>query len=391
MITHESESSVSASRHSLPKIIIGTSCLGNLYKNIGYKAKKDIIEEVISQNNLRSTNGHDHKKLIFDCAGKYGCGLALETLGMILKDLGVPTSDVNISNKLGWRRTGLNNGDPCSCANMEPGVWMDLEFDGKARLLLILAQLMIFRFLTYFLTRSITAIMDISYDGILKCFEEGNALLGDYSSSIVSVHDPDDFVDGAADNSILRQGRIENVIGAYKRLTELKSQRRVESIGIGVKNPEIIEQLLLRGIHLDWTMVAGVLTPYVHTVFVQALLRTLNCKGIQVINAAVFNAGFLVGENYYNYILQDRHNNQALFDWRDNFHNVCRTFNKHPAHVCVQFSFLFSEISSVALNACSPEHVTQNYQFVFEGIPIDHEIWKVLAQEQLIKIEIPLS
>ena len=30
-----------------PKVIFGTSCLGNLYKDIGYEAKKEIIQEII--------------------------------------------------------------------------------------------------------------------------------------------------------------------------------------------------------------------------------------------------------------------------------------------------------------------------------------------------------
>lgn len=57
--------------------------------------------------------------------------LALETIGSILKELEVPPSKVRISNKLGWRRIPLNNGNPSSCVRMEPGVWMHLDFDGK--------------------------------------------------------------------------------------------------------------------------------------------------------------------------------------------------------------------------------------------------------------------
>lgn len=117
------------SRHTsthLPKIVLGTSCLGNLYRDIGYDAKRDIIVEVILQNKLHNINN-----LIFDSAGKYGCGLALETLGSILKELHVQPSEVRISNKLGWRRVPFDKHIPNSCSHLEPGVWVGMEYDGE--------------------------------------------------------------------------------------------------------------------------------------------------------------------------------------------------------------------------------------------------------------------
>jgi len=227
--------------------------------------------------------------------------------------------------------------------------------------------------------------MDISYDGILRCFEEGNDLLGEYSVTMVSVHDPDDFVE-EAESEEERRNRMSSVMEAYNCLNDLKSQGRVESIGIGVKNPVIIEQLLIQGVHFDWTMMAGVLTPYSHSIFVRTLLKTMNVRSIQVINAAVFNSGFLVGEAFFNYVLQDQLRNPELFEWRINFFEVCEQHHLQPDHVCVQFSFLFSEVTSVALNACSLQHVGANYRNVYESIPRDHGVWKDLALRQLIDI-----
>lgn len=39
---------------------------------------------------------------------------------------------------------------------------------------------------------------DISYEGILRCYEQGNELLGDYNTSLASVHDPDEYLDAAS-------------------------------------------------------------------------------------------------------------------------------------------------------------------------------------------------
>ena len=37
------------------------------------------------------------------------------------------------------------------------------------------------------------AVQDISYQGILDCYEQGNTLLGKYQARLVSVHDPDEY------------------------------------------------------------------------------------------------------------------------------------------------------------------------------------------------------
>lgn len=227
--------------------------------------------------------------------------------------------------------------------------------------------------------------MDISYDGILACFEEGNELLGNYSASLVSVHDPDDYLNDAKSNSEQEQ-RKKDILAAYQCLNDLKSQKQVESIGIGVKNPEIIEYLLANGVHLDWTMIAGVLTPYVHSIYTRTLIETLHSNSIQIINSAVFNSGFLVGEDYYNYVLQDPQQNFSLYEWRHNFFRICKKHQFFPAHVCVQFSFLFAEVQSVALNACRREHVAMNFKNIYENIPVNHDIWKDLSDEKLIDI-----
>lgn len=225
--------------------------------------------------------------------------------------------------------------------------------------------------------------MDISYDGILRCFQQGNQLLGEYSATMVSVHDPDDYLDESQDIGD-RERRANDVVAAYECLNDLKSQNKVESIGIGVKNTAIIELLLDRGVVLDWTMIAGVLTPFVHTLFTRTLLGKLHRRGIEIINAAVFNSGFLVGENHFNYVHQDPHENPSLFAWRRDFFHFCDKHNVTPAHACVQFSFLFSGVSSVALNACSPDHVALNFKYVRDSLPSESNIWKELAEAKLI-------
>ena len=125
---------------AIPKVIFGTSLIGNLFKVLDDDSKLNLIRETIAQS--KGT-------VVFDSAGKYGAGLALESLGSCLRSLGVVPGSVIISNKLGWYRVPLTTPEP----TFEPGVWKDLKFD---------------------------AIQKISYEGILECFEQGNELLNGY-------------------------------------------------------------------------------------------------------------------------------------------------------------------------------------------------------------------
>jgi D-threo-aldose 1-dehydrogenase len=139
----------------IPPVIFGTSALGNLFTELPYRTKYQIVTECI--NNLEGP-------VLFDSAGKYGAGLALEVLGENLEALEVSPKNVIISNKLGWFRKPLTTPEP----TFEPGAWIGLKNDAEQR---------------------------ISYDGIMQCWEQGNKLLGGkYQPEMVSVHDPDEFL-----------------------------------------------------------------------------------------------------------------------------------------------------------------------------------------------------
>ena len=87
----------------LPSVIFGTTGLGNLYAAYPFETKLAIVSEFLK---------HSPKPVMFDSAGKYGAGLALESLSQCLKTLGVKPQDVIISNKLGWVQTELRTPEP---------------------------------------------------------------------------------------------------------------------------------------------------------------------------------------------------------------------------------------------------------------------------------------
>jgi len=195
----------------IPPIIFGTSALGNLYTALSDETKLEIVQQAFE---------HVPAPVVFDSAGKYGAGLALEKLGECLEKLNIAPENVIISNKLGWKRTPLLTPEP----TFEQGVWMDLKND---------------------------AVQDISYEGILNCYEQGNELLGGkYFPQLASVHDPDEYLN-AATSSKDRDSRFANIVEAYKALADLKKSGKVKAIGVGAKNWKIIEEVS-KEVELDY-------------------------------------------------------------------------------------------------------------------------------------------
>jgi D-threo-aldose 1-dehydrogenase len=339
--------SAAAMDSSLPRVLFGTSSLGNLFSEPTHAEKKAVVEQILAA----------MPTPVFDSAGKYGAGLALEELGKCLEELGVAPDKVLISNKLGWKRVPLTTPEP----TFEPGAWVNLQND---------------------------AVQDISYDGILACYEQGNALLGKYSAQIISVHDPDEYLNAAKDAAELAK-RQADVLGAYKALSELKAAGKVRSIGVGAKDIRVIDFIVDNGVQLDWAMFACSITPYTHSEFARGLLRKLGDRGVRVINSAVFNAGFLIGGDHFDYRKVTRESDPDLYAWRDKFNAICVEFGVSAAEVCVQFSFLFPQVSSVALNTTRPSRVRSNVELANARIPA--ALWSRLQTVGLISVGPPVT
>ncbi|NEU70247.1 aldo/keto reductase [Spirosoma agri] len=331
-----------ASAFDLPPVIFGTSGLGNLYEATPCETKRAIVKASID---------HSPAKAVFDSAGKYGAGLALESLGQCLSDLNVAPEDVLISNKLGWYQVPLTTPEP----TFEPGVWKGLTHD---------------------------AIQKISYEGILECFHQGNQLLGSYRSQLASVHDPDEYL-ARATSPDEAEALYRDILDAYRALAELKNAGQIAGVGVGSKQWRVIERLA-SDVELDWVMIANSLTIHDHPAALIDFIQTLNRRGVRVINSAVFNGGFLIGSDYYNYQLVDKQTTEgkSLYAWRDKFWSVCQRFDVQPAEACFNFGFTVPGVSSVALSTTKPAKVKPNIEMATKKIP--PAFWTALVDEGLI-------
>jgi D-threo-aldose 1-dehydrogenase len=333
---------------SLPPIIFGTSALGNLYSALSKETKSDIVKECLS---------HVPKPVVFDTAGKYGAGLALETLGEILENLQVSPKDVIISNKLGWMRTPLSTPEP----TFEKGVWMDIKND---------------------------ALQNISYKGIMECWEQGNELLGGkFKPQLVSVHDPDEYLNNTKSEAEFNIC-FSHIVEAYKALSVLKSKGKVKAIGIGAKNWKTI-RLITKEIDLDWVMFANSMTIYRHPKDLLDFMEQLHVKGVAIINSAVFHSGFLTGGNFFDYVAvkPDSIENREKFKWREEFFSICKKYDVVPANACVQFAMTPPGVISISLNTSNPGRVKNNVESVECKIPAG--FWTEMVNKKLIDTDYP--
>jgi D-threo-aldose 1-dehydrogenase len=329
----------------IPEIIFGTSALGNLYQAISFETKLEIVRECF----------RNVKYPVFDSAGKYGAGLALESLGKCLDKLDINPEDVIISNKLGWLRTECKNTE----ATFEKGVWFDLKYD---------------------------AIQKISYNGIISCYEQGNELLGGrYFPKLLSVHDPDEYINQGND-ACGREKLFCDILDAYRALDDLKKQGKTYAIGIGAKDWKIIQKVA-EHVELDWVMFANSLTIMNHPPELLSFINKLYKKDITVINSAVFQSGFLTGSDYYDYKRITPETDPLKFQWREAFFAVCKKFNIKPAVACVNFGMTHPGIRAISLNTSNPHRIKENVESVLAEIP--KEFYLEMIEKGLVSADYP--
>lgn len=330
----------------LPPLVFGATSLGNLFRASSDEEKAAIV---------RAWTTSQLSPVVIDSAGKYGAGMSLEVIGRELDALDVDPSSVVISNKLGWRRKPLHGDKP----SFEPDAWFDLEYDAE---------------------------QDISRDGIIRCWEEGEELLGRYTAQLVSVHDPDDFLAAAKDEGE-RKERYRQIVEAYGALAELKASGAVAAVGIGAKNWKTVE-LLLEDCDFDWVMLANSWTILKHPPELDAFLHDLLGRSIPVINSALFHGGFLLGGELFDYRLVDpsKAEDQELLGFRQALNELCDEFETSVFRLGIEFGMAHPAVHSVALSSSRGGRVSGHVDVVEQvaSSPLPEALWQALQDRSLL-------
>ncbi len=330
----------------VPPIIYGTSYLGNLYRALPYEKKLALMWKWFECT---------EKPVVIDSAGKYGAGLALEVIGRGLEELGIAPEDILISNKLGWMRVPLKTPEP----TFEPGAWAELKND---------------------------AVQTFSYEGIVKCYKQGNVLLGGvYRAGLVSVHDPDEYLAAAVDVGD-RTARLENVLESYRALFDLKEKGEILAVGIGSKDWQVIRELY-RPVPFDWVMLANSFTIFHHPPELLEFIGRLYEDGVGIVNSAVFHGGFLTGGKLFDYqdIPPESDKGKIIYPWREKFQDICAKHKVEPGDACLHFGISHPAVSALALNTSKPEKMNRNVETLQQKIP--PAFWSELKETRLIDPE----
>ncbi len=334
----------------LPRLIFGATTLGNLLVARSDQEKGELMQQWFAQ-----TPG----RVVIDSAGKYGAGLSLQVIGRELARMQIAADQVLISNKLGWRRVPLTTAEP----TFEPGAWIGIDHD---------------------------AVLDISRDGILRCWDEGNRLLGGYRAGLLSVHDPDEYLAAAGDDRDDYRRRLDDIIAAYRALTDLRDQGAAEAIGVGAKNWQTI-QLLSQYCDFDWAMFANSLTIMQHPAALIDFMQQLADCGVAIINSALMHGGFLTGGDFCDYRPLDPSvaADAAKLKWRDDYHQVCRELGVDPFELAVSFGLAHPAVCSVALSTSRADRVAGLVAAVQRRYPAS--VWDQLKARRLIAADFPIA
>ena len=142
---------------------------------------------------------------LFDAAPLYGHGLAEHRCGTALR--GHPRNSFVLSTKVGrWMDPSKGRGDRSGYVGGLPHA----------------------------------AVIDYSYDGTMRSFEQSLLRLGLERIDILLIHDVDVWTHGAA--AIERRFR-EAMDGAYRALDQLRSAKVISAIGVGVNEAEMCRAL----------------------------------------------------------------------------------------------------------------------------------------------------
>ena len=311
----------------LGRLEFGCAGIGNLYREISNTDAAGALQAA-----------WDGGSRYFDTAPHYGLGLSEQRLGRFLA--GRPREDFLVSTKVG--RLLVEN------PLFSGGESDDEGFAVPARL---------------------KREWDPSEAGIRRSLAESLERMGLAKADIVYLHDPDAYD--------LTAG-IEKGLPA---LEKLRAEGTVRAIGVGANSAETL-LACVEAAELDYIMLAGRYTLLDQSAAKELLPRCLE-KGVQVVNAGVYNSGILArpqlsAGSHFNYApasadLQARTVRIAA---------ICQQFGTDLPTAALHFSLRHPAVVAVVAGASSAAQAAQNASRMQSTV--SEGLWDALAAEELL-------
>lgn len=285
---------------------------------------------------------------LFDVAPLYGHGLAEHRLGAALREQ--PRESFVLSTKVGrWM-------DPRNAAGGRSGYFGGLPH---------------------------RAVIDYSYDGTLRSYEQSLLRLGLDRVDVLLIHDVDVHTHGA-ERIDLRFA--EAMDGSYRALARLRDEGAIRAIGVGVNEAEMCARFAREG-DFDCMLLAGRYT-LLEQRALDDFLPLAQRKGIGILLGGVFNSGILatgaVPGAKFDYAVAP----ETVLDRVRAIEGVCARHGVPLAVAALRFALAHPAVASVVLGAVSSNEVGRNVASLQATIPSG--LWRDLVSGGLLREDAPL-
>lgn len=222
-------------------------------------------------------------------------------------------------------------------------------------------------------------VYDYSYDGVMRSFEDSLQRLGLASVDILYVHDIGIVTHGAEVNRGYWQQLVD---GGYRALIELKASGKVQAIGLGVNEWEVLMDAFALG---DWDvfLLAGRYTLLEQTAL-SPFMTTCIERGASVVVGGPFNSGILVGGSTWNYAKAP----DEIMARVRRIEAVCQRFDVPLPAAALQFPLTHPAVCNVLPGPRTPAELDGILDWW--NAPIPDALWNALASEGILARGTPL-
>jgi len=213
---------------------------------------------------------------------------------------------------------------------------------------------------------------DYSYDGVMRSFEASLKRLRLDPIDILHIHDSDDHYP-------------EAMAGAYRALSELRSQGVIHAVGAGMNQSAMLTHFAQEG-EFDCFLLAGRYTLLDQAALVD-LMPLAAQKGISIFIGGPLNSG----------ILADPYSATPMFNYEPagperiakarKLAAVCKRYEVPLKAAALQFPLAHPAVASVLTGARSDQELAENMTML--GHPIPSELWQTFKAEGLLPEEAP--
>ena len=210
------------------------------------------------------------------------------------------------------------------------------------------------------------------YDTVMRVFEGSLKRLNLDNVDILLIHDPDNHFQEAMD-------------GAYKALSDLRSQGVVKAIGAGMNQWEMESRLAREG-DFDCFLLAGRYTLLDHQALPE-FLPLCQEKNISVIIGGPYNSGILASDLSESATFNYRPAHREVLEQARRCKEVCDRHGVPLKAAALQFVFGHPAVTATIPGPRTVAEAEENFQMMAHSIPA--ALWEELRHEGLIPAESP--